>query len=246
LGLREAETERARRVLVVEDDREIAALVELHLEDDGYLVDVARDGATGLALASGGAYSLVILDLMLPKIEGLELCRRLRARSEYTPVLMLTAKSSEADRVVGLELGADDYLTKPFGIRELLARVKAVLRRVDTVASLARSGGRIEIAGLAIDLDGRRVAVDGRPADLTAKEFDLLVQFARHPGRVYTRAQLLEQVWGHAHASYQHTVNSHINRLRAKIEADPSRPRYVLTVWGVGYRFLDPRDLGGR
>jgi DNA-binding response OmpR family regulator len=246
LGLREAETERARRVLVVEDDREIAALVELHLEDDGYLVDVARDGDTGLALASGGAYSLVILDLMLPKIEGLELCRRLRARSEYTPVLMLTAKSSEADRVVGLELGADDYLTKPFGIRELLARVKAVLRRVDTVASLARSGGRIEIAGLAIDLDGRRVAVDGRPADLTAKEFDLLVQFARHPGRVYTRAQLLEQVWGHAHASYQHTVNSHINRLRAKIEADPSRPRYVLTVWGVGYRFLDPRDLGGR
>jgi len=245
LGLQEAETERARRVLVVEDDREIASLVKLHLEDDGYLVDLAHDGAAGLGLASEGAYSLVILDLMLPEVEGLELCRRLRARPDYTPILMLTAKSSEADRVVGLELGADDYLTKPFGIRELLARVKAVLRRVDSVAASQRSGGRIEVAGLAIDLESRRVSVGGRPADLTAKEFDLLVQFARHPGRVYTRAQLLDLVWGHAHSSYQHTVNSHINRLRAKIEQDPSRPRYVLTVWGVGYRFLDQRDLGG-
>jgi DNA-binding response OmpR family regulator len=183
----------ARKVLVVEDDREIAALVKLHLEDAGCHVALAHDGATGLRSALDGAWSLVILDLMLPELEGLDLCRRLRA-----------------------------------------------------LATRRESGGRIEIAGLAIDLDGRRVSVDGRPADLTAKEFELLVQFARHPGRVYTRAQLLDQVWGYARQSYPHTVNSHINRLRAKIERDPSQPRYVLTVWGVGYRFLDPRDAAGR
>jgi DNA-binding response OmpR family regulator len=236
----------ARKVLVVEDDREIAALVKLHLEDAGCHVALAHDGATGLRSALDGAWSLVILDLMLPELEGLDLCRRLRARPDYTPILMLTAKSSEVDRVVGLELGADDYLTKPFGIRELLARVKALFRRMEALATRRESGGRIEIAGLAIDLDGRRVSVDGRPADLTAKEFELLVQFARHPGRVYTRAQLLDQVWGYARQSYPHTVNSHINRLRAKIERDPSQPRYVLTVCGVGYRFLDPRDAAGR
>jgi DNA-binding response OmpR family regulator len=235
----------ANRILVVEDDREIAGLVKLHLEDAGYGVDLAHDGVTGLRRVLEEAYSLVILDLMLPELEGLELCRRLRARPDFTPILMVTAKSSEVDRVVGLELGADDYLTKPFGIRELLARVKALLRRMEALARPRQDGGRIEIAGLAIDLEGRRVSVDGRQADLTAREFDLLVQFARHPGRVYTRAQLLDQVWGYAQQSYQHTVNSHINRLRAKIEQDPSRPRYVLTVWGVGYRFLDPRDAAG-
>jgi DNA-binding response OmpR family regulator len=149
------------------------------------------------------------------------------------------------DRVVGLELGADDYLTKPFSIRELLARVRALFRRMEALAAPKETAGRIEIAGVAIDIDGRRVLVDGRPVDLTAKEFDLLVQLARHPGRVYTRAQLLDQVWGSGHDSYQHTVNSHINRLRAKIETDPSQPRYVLTVWGVGYRFLDARDAVG-
>jgi DNA-binding response OmpR family regulator len=236
----------ARKVLVVEDDGEIADLVKLHLEDAGYDVDLAHDGGIGLRRALDEAYSLVILDLMLPGLEGLELCRRLRTRPDYTPILMLTAKSSEVDRVVGLELGADDYLTKPFSIRELLARIKALFRRVEALAAPKEGGGRIEIAGLAIDLDGRRVSVDGRPTELTAREFDLLVQFARHPGHVYTRAQLLDRVWGCAHESYQHTVNSHINRLRAKIEQDPSRPRYVLTVWGVGYRFLDPRDGAGR
>jgi DNA-binding response OmpR family regulator len=238
--------DRARKVLVVEDDREIAGLVKLHLEDAGFHVDLAHDGATGLRKTFGENYSLVILDLMLPELEGLEFCRRLRARPDYTPILMLTAKSSEVDRVVGLELGADDYLTKPFSIRELLARVKALFRRMEALATPKQNRGRIEIAGLAIDLDGRRVSVDGRATELTAKEFDLLVQFARHPGHVYTRAQLLDRVWGCAHESYQHTVNSHINRLRAKIEEDPSRPRYVLTVWGVGYRFLDPRDATGR
>jgi DNA-binding response OmpR family regulator len=238
-------TDRHQKILVVEDDREIGDLVKLHLEDTGCDVELAHDGITGLRRAVDETYSLVILDLMLPNLDGLELCRRLRARADYTPILMLTAKSSEVDRVVGLELGADDYLTKPFSIRELLARVKALFRRMEALAASKDDAGRIEIAGLAIDLDGRRVSVDGRSVDLTAKEFDLLVQLARHPGRVYTRAQLLDQVWGYGHDSYQHTVNSHINRLRAKIETDPSQPRYVLTVWGVGYRFADPRDAVG-
>jgi DNA-binding response OmpR family regulator len=232
----------ARKVLVVEDDREIAALVKLHLEDAGCRVTLAHDGREGLRKVQEEVCALVILDLMLPGLDGLELCRRLRARSDYTPILMLTAKSSELDRVVGLELGADDYLTKPFSIRELLARVKALFRRMEALAAPQQAGGLIEIGDLAIDVDGRRVSVDGRAVELTAKEFDLLVQLARHPGRVYTRAQLLDQVWGYGHDSYQHTVNSHINRLRSKIEEDPSHPRYVLTVWGVGYRFLDPRD----
>jgi DNA-binding response OmpR family regulator len=235
--------ESTQKILVVEDDREIAGLVKLHLEDTGCEVELAHDGATGLQRALDEAYSLVILDLMLPKLDGLELCRRLRSRPDYTPILMLTAKSSEVDRVVGLELGADDYLTKPFSIRELLARVKALFRRMEALAAPRESSGPIEVGGLSIDVDRRRVSVDGRPVELTAKEFDLLVQFARHPGRVYTRTQLLDQVWGYGHDSYQHTVNSHINRLRAKIEDDPSQPRYIVTVWGVGYRFLDPRDL---
>jgi len=234
----------SRRVLVVEDDLDLASLVAMHLRDTGCEVELAHDGRAGLEQALGGGYSLVILDLMLPEVEGLELCRRLRALPDYTPVLMLTAKSSEVDRVVGLEVGADDYLTKPFSIRELLARVKALFRRIEALrrADPTEGVGRIEVAGLSIDLDGRRVSIDGEPVDLTAREFDLLVQFARHPGRVYTRAQLLDLVWGYGHDSYHHTVNSHINRLRAKIEKEPSKPRYVRTVWGVGYRFLDPRD----
>ena len=237
-------TESAQRILVVEDDREIAEILKLHLEDTGCNVELAHDGLTGLQRALDEPYSLVILDLMLPALDGLELCRRLRARPDYTPILMLTAKSSEVDRVVGLELGADDYLTKPFSIRELLARVKALFRRMEALAAPRESSGPIEVAGLSIDAGGRRVSVDGQSVELTAKEFDLLVQFARNPGRVYTRTQLLDKVWGYGHDSYQHTVNSHINRLRSKIEADPSEPRYILTVWGVGYRFLDPRDLG--
>jgi len=233
----------ARRILVVEDDREIAGLVKLHLEDTGCDVELAHDGVTGLQRALDETYSLVILDLMLPNLDGMELCRRLRAQADYTPILMLTARSSEVDRVVGLELGADDYLTKPFSIRELLARIKALFRRMEALSVPREGQGPLEVAGLSIDVEGRRVLVSGRPVDLTAKEFDLLVQFARNPGRVYTRTQLLDTVWGYGHDSYQHTVNSHINRLRAKIEDDPSQPRYILTVWGVGYRFLDPRDL---
>ncbi|MEX5283251.1 MAG: response regulator transcription factor [Nitrospiraceae bacterium] len=234
-----------RQILVIEDDRDIAHLVELHLRDLGHAVQVVHDGVEGLREALSKPYDLIILDLMLPGMEGLELCRRLRAKPTYTPILMLTAKSSELDRVLGLEFGADDYLTKPFSIRELLARVKALFRRVQafTIGSTARLQKIIRASGLLIDVEKRKVTLEERPVDLTAKEFDLLLQFAEHPGRVYTRAQLLNAVWGYGHEGYEHTVNSHINRLRAKLEKDPARPDFILTVWGIGYKFRDVEDL---
>jgi DNA-binding response OmpR family regulator len=230
----------SRRILVIEDNAEIADLLSLHLGDLGCDVRLAADGLTGLEEARSEAYDLIILDLMLPRMEGLELCRRLRGRDVTTPILMLTAKSSELDRVVGLEMGADDYITKPFSIRELLARVKATFRRMEMLSRPAgEAADRIHAGQMEIDVDKRSVTVGGRPVTLTAKEFDLLVQFARHPGRVYTRAQLLDLVWGYGHIGYEHTVNSHINRLRGKIEHDPAKPDYVLTVWGVGYKFSE-------
>ncbi|MBI3610380.1 MAG: response regulator transcription factor [Nitrospirae bacterium] len=237
-----------RKILVIEDDRDIARLVELHLRDLGCEVHMAHDGSVGLDQALSRTYDLIILDLMLPRMDGLEVCRRLRANPPYTPILMLTAKSSELDRVLGLEIGADDYLTKPFSIRELLARVKALFRRVESLGSLAHPEVRktIRSGELMIDVEKRKVTLQGQSAELTAKEFDLLLQFALHPGRVYTRSQLLDLVWGYAHDGYEHTVNSHINRLRAKIEEDPARPRYILTVWGVGYKFAEPEGDGPR
>ncbi|MGQ0694590.1 MAG: response regulator transcription factor [Nitrospiraceae bacterium] len=234
-----------RKILVIEDDRDIARLVELHLHDLGYEVQLAHDGVSGLKQALSKPYNLIILDLMLPGIEGLEVCRTLRAKPHYTPILMLTAKSTELDRVLGLEVGADDYLTKPFSIRELLARVKALFRRIEALESQSAPSTRktIQASDLAIDVEKRKVTLCGKPVDLTAKEFDLLLEFAQHPGRAYTRSQLLDLVWGYAHEGYEHTVNSHINRLRAKIENDPAHPRYVLTVWGVGYKFTELEDL---
>lgn len=230
-----------QRILVVEDDPDICHLLEIHLRDQAYQVDVIRNGIDGLNRAGNHAYGLIVLDLMLPGLDGLELCRRLRGQANATPILMLTAKSTELDRVLGLELGADDYLTKPFSILELQARVKAILRRSELSAAPAGEGAdeRIEHRGLVIDISRRGVAVDGRPVDLTAREFDLLLHFARHPGRVFSRGQLLDQVWGYSHTGYEHTVNSHINRLRKKIEIAPDDPRYVETVWGVGYRFRE-------
>jgi DNA-binding response OmpR family regulator len=231
----------SRTILVIEDDQDIAHLVELHLRDLGCEVNVAHDGHTGLTQALTAPYDLIILDLMLPGMEGMEVCRHLRARPHYTPILMLTAKSAELDRVLGLEVGADDYLTKPFSIRELLARVKALFRRVEALQSQASPELQetIRAGELVIEVAKRKVTLAGQAVSLTVKEFDLLLQFAQHPGRVYTRAQLLDLVWGYGHEGYEHTVNSHINRLRAKIEHNPGRPRYVLTVWGVGYKFTD-------
>jgi|CXWL01.1.fsa_nt_gi DNA-binding response OmpR family regulator len=237
-----------RNILVIEDDRDIARLVELHLHDLGYTVKITHDGVEGLREALSTSYDLMILDVMLPGMEGLELCRRIRAKSTYTPILMLTAKSSELDRVLGLEVGADDYLTKPFSIRELLARVKALFRRAEAFASesLPKMANTIIAGDLQVNVEKRTVTLRGNAKDLTAKEFDLLVHFAVHPGRVYTRAQLLDSVWGYGHDGYEHTVNSHINRLRAKIEQDPARPDYILTVWGIGYKFRDVEDVERR
>jgi len=234
-----------RKILVIEDDKDIAHLVELHLKDAGHEVKVVHDGTTGLELALSNRYDLIILDLLLPGADGLEICRRVRAASAYTPVLMLTARSAELDRVLGLEIGADDYLTKPFSIRELLARVKALFRREEALRSEASPGSQkvIRAGGIAIDAEKRSFTLDGRPVVLTAKEFDLLLHFVKHPGRVYTRLELLNLVWGYGYEGYEHTVNSHINRLRAKIEENPARPRYILSVRGVGYKFSESADL---
>ncbi|HEC05422.1 MAG TPA: response regulator transcription factor [Thiolapillus brandeum] len=226
------------KILVVEDDEDIAFLVAMHLRDQGADVDVCHHGQEGLDKACSGSYDLIILDLMLPGVDGLEICRRVRAQEAYTPILMLTARSAEMDRVLGLEIGADDYLTKPFSVRELVARTRAICRRITALNQASESSvSSLKHRDLEIDYEGRTVRMKQRPLELTAREFDLLWHFARHPGQVFTRCQLLDAVWGYSHEGYEHTVNSHINRLRAKIEADPSRPQWILTVWGVGYKF---------
>jgi DNA-binding response OmpR family regulator len=233
----------SRKVLVVEDDSDIASLLGLHLQDLGCAVEFAVDGAQGLARATGaGDWSLIVLDLQLPNVDGLEICRQVRAHAGYTPILMLTARAGEPDRVLGLETGADDYLTKPFSVVEFAARVKAILRRVERLSCRSPVELRITRYGeLEIDLERRTAQRAGRRLDLTAREYDLLAFLAERPGRVFSRAQLLDQVWGTTHDTFEHTVNSHINRLRSKLEPDPSQPRYVETVWGVGYRFaLEP------
>ena len=230
----------AKRILVVEDDLDIGRLVDLHLTDQGYAVDTATTGSEGLQAALSKQYDLVILDVMLPGDDGLEICRQLRALPSYTPILMMTARSSELDRVLGLEVGAAAYVTKPFSIRELLARVKALFRRAHAFGEKTRYVQKaIRVRDLFIDVEKRTVMLGSTPRDLTAKEFDLLLHFALHPGRVYTRTQLLDVVWGYGHDGYEHTVNSHINRLRAKIEKDSAKPEFILTVWGVGYKFCD-------
>ena len=175
-------------------------------------------------------------------MDGFELCKKIRAKANYTPVLMLTARSSELDRVLGLELGADDYLSKPFSIRELIARVKAILRRVESLGDKdeqPKIDSPKRYGELEIDPTKHQVVLAGKSMDLTAREFELLWHFAQHPGQVFTRTQLLDNVWGYGHDGYEHTVNSHINRLRSKIEKNPSKPEYILTVWGVGYKFND-------
>jgi len=234
-----------KEILVIEDEPQLAQLVEMHLCDAGCRVEVALTGAKGLAKANEGRFDLMVLDLMLPDMDGLDVCRELRTKNDYTPILILTARSGEIDRVLGLELGADDYLTKPFSVRELVARVKAILRRVDRMAEEKSESESLDFEDLSIDRGKRRVSIRGDCVRLTAKEYDLLVQFARNPGRVYTRSQLLDLVWGYGEDTYEHTVNSHINRLRAKIEDDPSQPRLIRTVWGVGYRFFDPAVSNG-
>lgn len=234
-----------KKVLIVEDDPKIVDLIEIHLGDIGFELHKSSDGISGLEKALQNDYALVILDLMLPHMDGLEVCRRLKSSKKFTPVLMLTAKSEEIDKVLGLEVGADDYLTKPFGVRELVARVKAIVRRVeldDEKHSSNEKSSRLEFKDLIIDPDKHLVLLKDKKIDLTAKEFDLLTLFATHPGNTYSRERLLDLIWGYQYEGYEHTVSSHINRLRNKIEEDPTNPRYIKTLWGVGYRFEAPGE----
>ena len=227
-----------RHILIVEDERDIASLLQLHLNDANFDVSLAADGHAGMRLAFSRQWDLVILDIRLPGPDGLTICRALRREMAYVPILILTSKSSELDRVLGLELGADDYVTKPFSVSELVARVKAIFRRIESLEKRFPGGAEnLCINDLVIDTGGREVRKGNVDLALTAREFDLLLHFARHPGQVFSREQLLDSVWGYGHEGYEHTVNSHINRLRAKIENDPAHPQLIVTSWGVGYKF---------
>jgi two-component system, OmpR family, alkaline phosphatase synthesis response regulator PhoP len=238
--------EHKNRVLVIEDDKNIVDLLAIHLSEIGFEVESASDGTDGLKKAMAGGYGLMVLDLMLPGIDGLSICRRVREQDKHTPILMLTARSEEMDKILGLELGADDYVTKPFSPRELIARVKALVRRVresDPDAPRTDDAAPIRIGELTIDTEKHRVFLGESEIDLTAKEYDLLTMLATHPGQAFNREQLLDRVWHYQHEGYNHTVNSHINRLRSKVESDPSHPRYIRTVWGYGYRFSEPSEF---
>lgn len=235
----------SKRILLVEDDVHIAELLRMHLRDEGYLVVHMADGHGGLREMGRGNWDALVLDLMLPGVDGLEICRRARAQARYTPIIIISARSSEVQRILGLELGADDYLAKPFSVLELVARVKALIRRTDALARNARmESGSITLGDLEIDPLPREARVDGKLIELTPREFDLLYFFARHPGKVFSRLDLLNQVWGYQHDGYEHTVNTHINRLRTKLEADPAQPRRILTVWGRGYKLSDVAAAG--
>lgn len=227
-----------KKIILIEDNQDISRLVKLHLNDIGISVDAFFDGAAGWQQLQQQDYDLIILDIMLPGMDGLEILKKLRNRDgRYASILMLTSRSSEMDRVLGLELGADDYLTKPFSLMELVARVKALLRRQDALAQKDSDSELLSFNELTINPQTREVIRQQQKLELTAREFDLLLHFARHPGQVFDRLQLLDRVWGYGHDGYEHTVNSHINRLRGKLESDPSEPRYIKTVWGVGYQF---------
>jgi two-component system OmpR family response regulator len=232
-----------KHILVVEDEPDIAELVRLHLEELEARVSLCAHGREALEWIEREPFDLVVLDLGLPGLDGLEVCRRLRQREVYVPVLILTARSGEGDRILGLEMGADDYLPKPFNVMELAARVKALFRRVEALRNSFSAPLTPNIkktfGALTLDPLRREVCWQCKAIDLTAKEFDLLAHCAEHPGRVFSREQLLQAVWGTSHRGYEHTVNSHINRLRAKIEPDPANPVFILTIWGVGYKFVE-------
>ena len=251
------------QLLLVEDDPAIAKLIHLHLRAPDYRVTVCDRGAAALALLGQEAFDVIILDILLPDGNGVDLCKRIRAAKNWAPVLMLSALSDESDKVGALEAGADDYMTKPFGVAELLARVRALLRRRpvgaaagagsgagspgSAPAALGAAAGPADAAGdgiiqyrdLVIDRPKRKVTMRGERLELTPKEFDLLWLLADHPGKTFSRHELLEMIWGFAFAEYEHTVTSHINRLRIKIEPVLNKPEYILTTWGAGYRFAE-------
>jgi two-component system alkaline phosphatase synthesis response regulator PhoP len=227
------------KVLIIEDDIQIVELLKIHLADLSCEISSACNGKEALELASKNPFDLLILDLMLPGMNGMEICRRIRMSGNNTPILILSAKSEEIDKVLGLETGADDYLTKPFSVREFMARVKVIFRRKeDAREEIGRSTkAQIKFGELEIDIDKRKITLNNSRIELSPKEFELLSLLASNPGKSYSRKRLLNLVWGYDFDGYEHTVNSHINRLRGKIEADISNPKYILTTWGVGYRF---------
>ncbi len=233
-------TQAMKRILIIEDDPDIGDMLDINLSDEGFVVEIATNGVDGLNRLKAQAYDLLLLDLMLPGIDGLEICREVRRMQHYQPIIILSAKSAETQRILGLELGADDYLTKPFSLHELIARIRALLRRVAAFdRSVQEKTGIITCGELIIDPVAREVTMAKQSVALTMKEFELLLFFARNPGKAFTRLTLLDQVWGYSHDGYEHTVNSHINRLRAKIERDTTQPHFIQTVWGVGYKFSD-------
>lgn len=230
------------RILLVEDDPAITNLLSLHFQAPAFELVAFDKGAKALEGLAREAFDLIILDIMLPDVNGFELCRRVRAADGKTPILMLSALGEELDKVRALELGADDYLTKPFGVAELMARVRALLRRVGVqvvTGEPADDGGEVVFKDLAIDKEKKKVTMRGRRLELTPKEFDLLWLLATHPGKTFSRHELLEMIWGFAFQEYEHTVTSHINRLRIKIEPNLNKPEYILTTWGAGYRFAE-------
>ncbi|MEP0986743.1 response regulator transcription factor [Ekhidna sp.] len=225
------------KVLIIEDDLEIINLLEIHLKDLSCEVIKASDGKAGLKKALEQNPDLIILDIALPEMDGIEVCQKIRMH-QSTPIIMLTAKSEEIDRVLGLEVGADDYITKPFSVREFIARVKAIFRRTKLIKeSISSKNAMLSFEALKVDIEKRKVEIDGDRIELSPKEFELLTLMASHPGKSYSRSDLLRLIWGYDFEGYEHTVNSHINRLRAKIEPDMNHPKYILTTWGIGYKF---------
>ncbi len=230
----------ATSLLIIEDDENISSAIQEYFSRAGYSVSTAGDGLAGIELAAKARPDAVVLDLMLPKMDGLAVCKELRLKAPQMPILMLTAKDDVVDKVLGLEMGADDYITKPFSLRELEARIKSVLRRSRAgVATDGQDEAPIQRGNLRIDPIRREVTIGEKQVELTPKEFDLLRLFASNPGRVFPRKYLLEKIWDYSYEGYDRTIDSHINRLRAKIEQNPDNPQLVLTVWGIGYKFTD-------
>ena len=222
------------KILVVDDEKVLVKGIKFNLENEGYQVEVGYDGQEAVEQARTGQFDLIILDLMMPKIDGLQACMRIREFSNV-PIIMLTARSEDADKIIGFECGADDYITKPFNILELKARVRALLRRAGMAAQQKGGGGKLTMGHITLDADARAAWKDGQSVELTAKEFDLMELLLRNPGRVYSRENLLNVVWGYEYAGDYRTVDVHIRRLREKLELDPANPQYILTKWGVGY-----------
>lgn len=231
-------------ILIVEDDSDLSELIKIQLTDNNYEVEQAMNGRIALQKALENKYALIMLDIMLPEVDGFEICELVRRENPQVPILMLTAKAEEVDKIMGLEYGADDYLTKPFSIKELVARVKALLRRASTSETDDSSKlDKMDFGELIIYPNKRSVQLGDELIELTSKEFELLLLFAKNPGRAYSRQELLDVVWGYQYSGYSHTVNSHINRLRSKIEKNPSEPKFITTVWGMGYKFAEIEEL---